>query len=492
MQIVRDLAGYTYGMSDVIRRAMGKKKMDVMLMEKEYFINGRENEKGEVEVAGCVRNGIPREVATGIFDQMVSFAEYAFNKSHAAAYAVIAYETAYLKTHYPVEFMAALMTSFMGDAPHIARYIRNCTEMGISVLPPSVCDSEMKFTAKDGNIRFGLLGVKNVGENAVRAIVNMRNDKGKPKDIFQFINNISTTEVNKKAVESLIKAGAFHDINENRAQLLASYESLLESAQNTAKRNIQGQISLFQSSESNFDDVSLNVRLPDVKNFSSEKLAAMEKEMLGVYITGHPLDAYEEKLKNISGLVSSDELLNIDEGSRIFDGMSATMAGIISSKKTIVTKSSKMMAFVDMEDLYGNIEVIVFPNIYERYLQLIQEDAIVVIKGSINFKEEEMPKMIAEHISGIETLELLGESKNAKEEPSVKLRVPYELDEAETLEKIKKIALEHRGDVPIIIYFEESRKKIKTSQELWVNPNETFKTCMYNMLGKNNVKFDSV
>ena len=300
MQIVRDLAGYTYGMSDVIRRAMGKKDMKVMLKEREYFVNGRTNENGEVEVLGCVRNGIPQNVASSIFDQMVSFAEYAFNKSHAAAYAVIAYETAYLKTHYPIEFMAALMTSVMGDASQISKYIRNCTEMNISVLPPSVCESEMKFTVENGNIRFGLLGVKNVGENVVNAIINMRNNKGKPKDMFQFTNNINISDINKKAVESLIMAGAFYDINDNAAQLLASYENLLESAQNNLKKNIEGQMSLFQSSGGELDDSNFNFKLPDIKNFQPERLIAMEKEMLGVYITGHPLNAYEEKIRNIS------------------------------------------------------------------------------------------------------------------------------------------------------------------------------------------------
>ena len=491
MQIVRDLAGYTYGMSDVVRRAMGKKKMDVMLKEKEYFVHGKTNENGDIEVVGCVRNGIPQGVASGIFNQMVSFAEYAFNKSHAAAYAVIAYQTAYLKTYYPAEFMAALMTSVMGDAAQVARYIRNCSEMHIPVLPPSVCESEMKFTVKDGYIRFGLLGVKNVGEGAVKAIIHMRNEKGQPQDIFHFINNINTHEVNKRALESLIKAGAFDDINENRAQLLASYESLLESAQNSVRKNIQGQISLFQSAEDGLEDYGLKIELPDVQNFAAEKLVAMEKEMLGVYITGHPLKGYEEKIQQISGLVTSDELLNIDESSRIFDGMQATMVGVISSKKTLVTKSNKMMAFLNMEDLYGNVEAVVFPNIYERCVQLLREDAIVVIKGSINFKEDEMPKLIVNHISGLDALDLL-DSREASRERSVKLKVPYETDEAEALEKIKEIVLEHKGEVPVIIYFEESGKKLKTSQELWVEPNEAFRMRMVALLGKRNVKIESI
>ena len=248
MQIVRELAGYSYGRSDIVRRAMSKKKSDVMMEEKGYFIYGKEDENGNVEIPGCVRNGISASAAEAIFADMETFAQYAFNKSHAAAYAVIAYETGYLKKYYPVEFMAALMTSVMGDSGQIAKYIRNCTDMGIEVLPPSVNESDKKFTVKDGKIRFGLLGVKNVGEGAIDAIIKAREEKGMPKDIFSFINGIDTGLVNKKAVESLIKAGALDCFNPNRAAHLAVYEMLMESAQNSARKNIEGQISLFQTS----------------------------------------------------------------------------------------------------------------------------------------------------------------------------------------------------------------------------------------------------
>ncbi|MCL1809904.1 MAG: DNA polymerase III subunit alpha [Clostridiales bacterium] len=485
MRIVRDLAGYTYGMSDVVRRAMGKKKMDVMLREREYFINGKTSSSGEAEIAGCVRNGVPRKAAEEIFNQMVSFAEYAFNKSHAAAYAVIAYETAYLKSYYPVEFMAALMTSVIGDSSQIAKYIRNCSEMGISVLPPSVCSSGMKFTVENGAIRFGLLGVKNVGEGAIKAIVKAREEKGQPRDVFQFINNIEIHEMNKKALESLVKAGALDDVNGNRAQLLASFEGLLESAQISARKNIEGQISLFQSPDDEFEYGSIRAELPEVANFTLEKLVAMEKEMLGVYITGHPLKGYEKKIEGISGLVTSDELAGVDEGSRIYDGMQAVMVGIVSSKKTLITKSGKMMAFIDMEDMYGNVEVIVFPNIYERCLQLLHEDAIVVVKGSISFKEDELPKLIADNVLSSDALDLF---TNGEAQAAVKLKVPGGLDEGVILGKIKKAALEHSGGTPVIIYFEKSGKKLKTSKELWVAPSEAFRVKMESLLGEKNVK----
>ncbi|MFQ7012731.1 MAG: DNA polymerase III subunit alpha, partial [Clostridia bacterium] len=265
MQIVRDLGGYSYGRSDLVRRAMSKKKMDVMLEEKEYFIHGKTDDNGNVEIAGCVRNGVPEDAAEEIFNQMVSFAEYAFNKSHAAAYAVLAYETGYLKVHYPAEFMAALMTSVTGDANSISKYMRNCQEMGIQVLPPDVNESDKKFSVTDGKIRFGLSGVKNVGDGVIDAIIEARETKGIPSDIFRFIENLDVHKINKKAIESLIKAGALDCFDPNRAAHIGIYESLIESAQSSAKKNIEGQLSLFQLAADTMEESNVVNRLPAVK-----------------------------------------------------------------------------------------------------------------------------------------------------------------------------------------------------------------------------------
>ena len=286
MQIVRDLGGYSYGRSDLVRRAMSKKKMDVMLEEKEYFIYGKTDDNGNVEIAGCVRNGVPEDAAEEIFNQMVSFAEYAFNKSHAAAYAVLAYETGYLKVHYPAEFMAALMTSVTGDANSISKYMRNCQEMGIQVLPPDVNESDKKFSVTDGKIRFGLSGVKNVGDGVIDAIIEARETKGIPSDIFRFIENLDVHKINKKAIESLIKAGALDCFDPNRAAHIGIYESLIESAQSSAKKNIEGQLSLFQLAADTMEESNVVNRLPAVKNFEKSVLLAQEKEMLGVYHDG--------------------------------------------------------------------------------------------------------------------------------------------------------------------------------------------------------------
>ena len=512
MQIVRDLAGYSYGRSDIVRRAMSKKKKEAMLQEKEYFIYGKMDDAGNVEIPGCLRKGISKEAAEAIFADMETFAQYAFNKSHAAVYAVVAYETAYLKKYYPVEFMAALMTSVMGDAKSIAKYIRNCREMGIEVLPPCINGSQKKFSVEDGKIRFGLLGVKNVGEAAIDAIISAREEKGTPKDIFQFVNNVEISEVNKKAVESLIKAGALDCLNTNRAAHLAVYEGLVESAQNNAKKNIAGQMSLFQISSEEMNSGDTSGTLPDVKNFSKAVLLSMEKEMTGVYITGHPLNEYMDRIKKIS-TVNAEELAAAgepDHESHLTDGMTVTMAGMIVGKKNLVTKNSRVMAFIDLEDLYGEAEVVVFPNVYERYMAAIAEDSVVVIRGKLNFKEDEAPKLLADSVLSIDDAEALSASQkhntdtaDRQEEPEkgtgstrnfsgrepdpVKVRIPKEAEEQELLTSLQEIFRNFRGNTPVLIYLQNG-KIVRTGQGAGVYPSIDFFDTVAEIVGRPNVK----
>lgn len=513
MQIVRELAGYSYGRSDIVRRAMSKKKSDVMMEEKGYFIYGKEDENGNVEIPGCVRNGISASAAEAIFADMETFAQYAFNKSHAAAYAVVAYETGYLKKYYPVEFMAALMTSVMGDAGQIAKYIRNCTDMGIEVLPPSVNESDKKFTVKDGKIRFGLLGVKNVGEGAIDAIIKAREEKGMPKDIFSFINGIDTGLVNKKAVESLIKAGALDCFNPNRAAHLAVYEMLMESAQNSARKNIDGQISLFQTSSDAMSTGDVAGNLPDVANFDKDDLLAMEKEMTGVYITDHPLNKYADRIRKVA-TVTSEELSRLQEEGdhRIKDGQTVIVAGMITGKKTLVTKSGKLMAFVDMEDMYGAVEVVVFPSVYERCLQDVSEDRVVAIRGKVDVKEEEAPKLLADSVVDINRVEELlreppgrtggytkrvaGTKASAVPKSTggvspVKVRIPGEGDEKQILSELSRIFKEHRGDVPVLIYL-QSGKIVRTGEKGGVRPTLAFAEEVADIVGNANVKIEVI
>ena len=529
MQIVRDLGGYSYGRSDLVRRAMSKKKMDVMLEEKKHFISG------------CAQNGISRESAEEIFNQMISFAEYAFNKSHAAAYAVLAYETAYLKTHYPVEFMAALMSGVMNDSKSMAHYIRNCQEMGIEVLPPDINKSGKKFTVENGKIRFGLLAIKNLGEAAIDSIIEARNQKGCPQDIFRFIDNIDIHKVNKKAVESLIKSGAMDCLSENRAAHMGIYESLMDSAQSSARHNIDGQISLFQTNAESMEAGASNT-LPDVKNFDNFTLTAQEKEMLGVYLTSHPLDEYAEIIENNVTVTSQDLALTADceeEGmivSNVRDGMNAVMAGIVTGKKTLITKNGKMMAFVEMEDMYGPVEVVVFPNVYETSSALIDEDSIISVKGTINFKEGETPKILANEIVDLRKLETLRAEESPEPRPrqSVPERVqrpqpvaserlqpaasnkptgsPAAAAAAETPEGLFKIRLpegdgihnidaqnenilaklsavmrKYPGRWQGIIYYPQGGSR-RTGPELWAEPSEDFAREIKEIVGEENFK----
>ena len=512
MQIVRDLGGYSYGRSDLVRRAMSKKKHDVMLKEKEYFINGKVADDGTVEIAGCVRNGISREAAEVIFEDMVTFASYAFNKSHAAAYAVLAYETGYLKHYYPTEFMAALMTSVMGDFKQTARYIRNCHDMGIKVLPPDVNLSYAKFTVKDGSIRFGLRGVKNVGDGAIEAIIKTREQKGLPKDIFTFIRNLDITEVNKKAVESLIKAGALDCFSDNKAAMLGIYESLMETAQNEAKKNVKGQISLFDMAGGGMDAVK--TELPDIKPFSREVSMFMEKEMLGVYLSDHPLADYENVMKRLSS-VTSDDMMHAEEeyqqgnvSVKLKDGMRVSVCGIVSSRKTQITKSGAMMAFLTMEDLYGSYEAVVFPKTYTKAAALTDPDKIINIRGRLDFKEGEAAKILAEDIYELRPdgamshpSENIGEDLRPKtpvhEEPepkakistkgTMKLRISGGMDPRIAAEHIK-IALErHMGEDlwKIYIYLPGGKAASKT---MGIAMSKSLENQLIGLLGSENVK----
>ncbi len=420
MQIVRDLAGYSYGRSDLVRRAMSKKKHDIMMEERHFFIYGKTDEHGNVEIPGCVRNGISEAAASDIFDQMESFAEYAFNKSHAAAYAVVAFQTGYLKRYYPLEFMAALMTSVIGNSDSVSKYIGYCRQRGIEVLPPSIVSSDKKFTVEDGKIRFGLLALKGVGENAIDSILESRKLVGPPSDIFDFVADIDTRHVNKKAVESFIKSGAMDCLNPNRAVYLAVYETLMESAQKANRQNVDGQLSLFQIAEDAMNSGDSNFRLPDVENFSPDVLLAMEKEVTGVYITGHPLNNYLERIRGIAtfelgalsemdvsdgddedAMIESEGLVAID-GTVLHDEDKVIVAGMITDRRSLITKNNKMMEFIQFEDITGTGEIIVFPNTYEKYSAELMDDKVLIIKGRLNFKEGEQPKIIADSIVSID------------------------------------------------------------------------------------------
>ena len=407
MQIVRDLAGYSYGRSDLVRRAMAKKKHKVMAQEREYFIHGKLNDDGTIDVPGCVRNGVPEEVASHLYDEMTAFASYAFNKSHAAAYAVVCIETAWLKRYHPVPFMAAILNSVYGNPAKIAAYIQYCRSRGIAILPPDVNRSQWKFTvakAPDGQlgILFGLGAVKTVGQGAVDAIIRERKN-GAYRDIFDFCRRIDTSECNKRVVESLIKAGAFDGMGGNRPQLLAVFESAMDANSSLRKQTVDGQISLFDMAFGGAPLVQENHTLPNLPDYPLRQRLALEKEIAGVYITGHPLDDYRDVLGKLP--FSTADLDGLEERADrglSLDGQIVDMGGILTEVKGKATKKGAYMGFITLEDLTGQIECLVFPKVYERYQGMMAVDDLVVLHGRLSIREEEAPKLLVEKLIPLE------------------------------------------------------------------------------------------
>ena len=484
MEIVRKLGGYSLGRSDMVRRAMSKKKHSVMEQERKNFIYGIVDENGNIEVPGCLRNGISEEAANKIFDSMMDFASYAFNKSHAAAYAVVGYQTAYLMHYYPVETIAAMLNSMMGTAEKVAHYINFAESQGIQVLPPAINESYSKFTVKGDTIRFGLAAIKNVGMNVVESIVASRNEKGRFESLVDFINKIDLSAINKRAVESLIKAGAFDEFKIFRSKLLAVFEKVMDSVSNEKKRNIDGQMSLFGLVEENINEPE--VKYPNINEFSKNNLLAMEKEMTGLYLTGHPLDEYAQSLK----MYSSTSIENIyksqqahlegvdDENYSIHDEDKVILGGIISDVNQKVTRSNSIMAFLRLEDLSGTIEVIVFPKTLDKVRDLITPDSLVVIKGRVSMKEDEDVKLICETI---EPLEKVNSSK-------LYIRVKN-LDEAKaTKQKLINITSNYKGDTPIYVFTADDRKNYRMPRTMWVSIDNDMMSELYNLYGEENIK----
>lgn len=405
MQVVRELGGYSFGRSDLVRRAMSKKKMDVMEEERQYFIYGKLDEEGNTEIPGCIRNGVPEDAANQIFDDMIDFARYAFNKSHAAAYGVLAYETAYLKTFYPVEFMAALMTSVMGNTDKVVEYIRECNAMGIEVLPPDINKSYSKFSVDGNCIRFGLAAVKNVGSHVIDAIVQEREEAGDFIDLSNMLKRLDSKLTNKRIVESLIKCGAFDSLGENRATLMFGFEALQESINKDKKKNVSGQISLFEMmSQEQQEEVEEQNSLKFVPEYKDKVKLEMEKEVLGVYVTGHPLSEYEDLIKRKTSIncgeinklkEEPEKLLELNDKEHIIGGM-------VIGKRLMTTKKDDIMAFVTLEDLYGSIDVVVFPRTLQQYQELLKEDSIIFIKGRISVRDDDDVSILAGQIKSID------------------------------------------------------------------------------------------
>ncbi|MCC5910204.1 MAG: DNA polymerase III subunit alpha [Clostridiaceae bacterium] len=478
MQVVRDLAGYSYGRSDLVRRAMSKKKMDVMEEERQYFIYGKEEEDGTIEIQGCIRNGVPEDIGNKIYDDMIDFANYAFNKSHAASYAVLGYETAYLKTYYPVEFMAALITSVMGNTSKVAQYIQDCKRMGIEVLQPDINKSFSKFTVEGNKIRFGLAAVKNVGVSMIDSIVVARQNKGDFTSFTDFCQKVQSKDLNKRAVESLIKCGAFDRFRLYRSQLMAIYERVIDSVYQDKRRNIDGQIGLFDINKENSISFK-NDLAPNIKEFNDKIKLGMEKEVLGLYISGHPLAEFHQELKDFT-TANSGDLLEIVENpteSKYRDRQNIIVAGMIIEKVTKTTRNNELMAFITIEDLVGTVECIVFPRALSRYNNLIVEEGFVVIEGLLNLKDEEQPKILVNKVKSLTKME--------KNKLFVKVQEQKDLS---LLKEAEGIFRKHHGNVPVYVYIEKENKKLRAHRDLWVKLKEDLIEELTEVFGEECVK----
>ncbi|MBE6024681.1 MAG: DNA polymerase III subunit alpha, partial [Cellulosilyticum sp.] len=479
MQIVRDLAGYSLGRSDLLRRAMGKKKIDVMNKEREIFLHGDGG-----EVPGCVANGIDEATANTIFDEMVDFAKYAFNKSHAAAYAVVAYQTAYLKTYYKVEFMAALMTSVMENTSKITGYMETCKKMNIEVLPPNINEGFAYFDAKENQIIFGLAAIKNVGKNVVDRIVQEREVNGPFKSLTDFYNRMDSKDTNKRSIENLILAGAFDSLGGKRSQYLSVYKQIADGISHSRKNNISGQMDLFAfGGEETMEDKD---HLPNIAEFDSKELLAYEKEVLGIYLSGHPLDKVREQLERYISITSDAFEVHENEQETeeidIVDGQNVVVGGIVAEKKVIFTKSNKKMAFISLEDLRGTMEVVIFPNLYEEFARL-PEDAVLIIKGRISIKEESNVVILGEGLTTLNNLLDLG-----SDEPHILLCMDESMRTAAIRKELLNIFAAYPGGTKVIVENLEDGTKKAFPSKYNVNVCENLVKSLVELLGSRSVK----
>ncbi len=473
MQIVQKLAGYTLGRSDLLRRAMSKKKAAVMQKERQNFVYGNEAE----QVPGCIRRGIPETIANKIYDEMIDFAKYAFNKSHAAAYAVVAYQTAWLKYYYPVEFMAALMTSVIDNASKVSEYIVTCRQMGIGILAPDVNESEAVFSVSGGSIRYGLNAIKSVGKPVLEGLLKEREKNGPFVSLSDFIERVSGKEINKRTVESFIKSGAFDSFPENRRQMMMIYGPIMDQTAQKRKTELAGQMSLFDFAAEE-DKAAFRIKVPKVSEYPKEDILAFEKEVLGFYISGHPLEAYEQQWRRGITHVSTDFYAPEEgEASKIRDGGRAVIGGMITAKTVKPTKTNKMMAFITVEDLVGTVEVLIFPRDYEKNSSLLNIDSKVFVSGRISAEEEKASKMILERITPFET-------------PKRQLWIQFsDMESYESREKeLYQALMDSEGEDQVIVYVKKEKKKKTLPSSRNVQANQELLEHLYERFGEENVK----
>ena len=474
MQIVQSLGGFTLGRSDLLRRAMSKKKLDVMEKERQAFVYGNEEEG----VPGCIKNGIDEKVANKIYDEMIDFAQYAFNKSHAAAYAYVTYQTAFLKYYYPVEYMAALMTSVIDVPTKVAEYIQVCRQMGIPILPPDINSGEYGFSVSDGSIRYALSAIKSVGRPVIDAIVAERKEHGEYLSLKNFIER-NIEAVNKRALENFIKAGALDCLEGNRHQKMIVFGQIVDDISRNKKQSMAGQLSLFDIA-SEEDKKEFEIRMSNVEEYDKETILAYEKEVLGIYLSGHPLERYRNMMeKMISARTIDFQPTDEDEEdeNHVRDNQKVIIGGMIVEKNIKYTKTNKVMAFLTVEDLLGTVEVMVFPRDYEKWQNMINEDARVFIQGRVSAEEDKASKLILEKVRAFsdipKELWIQFESK-----------ADYSQKEKELLEDLRK----SQGTDSVIVYLKDVKAMKKLSAAYHVNVQDDWLAQMCKKYGNNNVK----
>ena len=469
MQIVRDLAGYSYGRSDLVRRAMSKKKASVMEKERINFVYGNEEEG----VPGCKNRGIPEETAMHIFDEMTDFAKYAFNKSHAAAYAVVAYRTAYMKCYFPVEFMASLLTSVGDRTDKISAYIAECRSMGIEVLPPDLNEGFADFSTCEKGIRYGLLAIKSIGKPVVDAVVDERKN-GSFLDFEDFVRRMAGREVNKRAIENFIKAGAFDEFEGNRKQKMMVYEKLVDDVCNDKKKNLEGQMKLFDFAE---EDNSDKLVYPDVPEYGKEEMLAFEKEVLGIYVSGHPLEEYRTLWEKNITKSSLQFVAEEEHEPEVEDGAGEVIGGMIVDKRILTTKRNDLMAFITIEDLFGNVEVIVFPRDYEKYKRFMDIDSKIFISGKVSVEEGKDAKIICSRIIPFDRI---------PKELWIQFEKKEDYDKEEM--SINNLSGEYDGDDQVIIYLKTEKAIKRLPRSRTVDANAELVAGLSLKYGEDNVR----
>ena len=484
MQIVQKIAGFSLGEADNLRRAMSKKKMKVMEDGRKEFIFGKEDENGNILIEGAIRRGVEEDVANKIYDLMIDFAKYAFNKSHSAAYSLVAMRTAWLKYYYPVEFLAALISSVMGNTSQISLYIEEARRLDIEISPPDINYSLDKFDVKDNSIIYGLKAIKNVGTNLIDQTIISRNENGKFKSFRDFVERIYAKDksaINKRSIESLIKAGAFSSLGETRATLMLQYQSIIDSVQSGLKNNVPGQSNLFDMFESNEENDRDDFTRRE--EFDKSELLRMEKEVLGIYLSDHPLRAYSSIIDQYSNF-STGDLEDDAYNEKNFDGKRVKVVGIIESINKKFTKNQKIMEFVKFEDLYGTMELIVFPQKYEQYSEILNEDEILIVGGRLNIIEGEDPKIIVDSIQSIKSISNF--EKQEESETKLFLRITKNMP-SYILDKVKPILLNSKGNTQSNIYFEDKKQNYLLGNEFRISCEDNTIDELVTLLGRENV-----